>query len=261
MRNRLTVLSLALFTALLSPTAQAQLFGGDDEARRAIIELRGRVQQLEAANQSLTSRVEAMSRGQLELLGRVEQLSNELAVVRGGMESTAQQGLDNQRQQQELIRSMSEELSAARAKLAELGPQETVIDGETFSLSGDERSLFEQAEAELKGGDPALAARLFRQFSVRYAGSVIEPLVLQREGTAAYVVKDYPAAIRAFNRFLADYPAHSRESKVLLTLAAAQAESRDVAAARRTLQRVQKDHAGSDDAKTAAERLKALGGR
>lgn len=261
MRSRLTLIALALTPLFWMPSAQAQLFGGDDEARRAIIELRGRVQQLESANQALSSRVEAMSRGQLELLGRVEQLSNDLATVRGGVETTARQTLDNQRQQQELSRAMEQELAAARSKLAELGPQSVMIDGETFSLSRDEKALFDQAEQELKGGDPALAARLFRQFTVRYAGSVIEPLVLQREGTAAYVMKDYTASIRAFNRFLADHPGHPRESKVLLTLSAAQAESKDVAGARRTLQRLQKDHPGTDDARTAADRLKLLGGR
>ena len=83
MRIRHLVAALALLIAL---PAHAQIFGGDDEARKAILQLRGDVKTLQQREADLTARLDRMEnaqRNQLELVNQLESLRQENARLRG----------------------------------------------------------------------------------------------------------------------------------------------------------------------------------
>jgi len=75
MKRLLPVAFVVVAISTLTP-AHAQLFGGDDQARRQVNELR----------EEMNTRLEASSRGQLELSNQNEILRSEVASLRGQIE-------------------------------------------------------------------------------------------------------------------------------------------------------------------------------
>ncbi|MFZ9764463.1 MAG: tol-pal system protein YbgF, partial [Burkholderiaceae bacterium] len=98
MKVLLRALVLSSGLTLLS-AAQAQGLFSDDEARRAILDLRGKITALETENQSLANRLDGMAKGQLDLFGQLERLRSELAAIRGGVEQNSQASTVNAQQQ------------------------------------------------------------------------------------------------------------------------------------------------------------------
>ena len=85
--------SFVSVSLLLASPAWAQFFS-DDEARRAIIELRARIASVEKQSESLASentmlksRVEGMAKSQLDMVSEVGQLKSEPQSVRGSLET------------------------------------------------------------------------------------------------------------------------------------------------------------------------------
>lgn len=235
-------LSAALAMVGVAPQAHAQLFA-DDDARRAILDLRAR-------NAELTSRVESMSRGQLELLTQVESLRNELATLRGQLEQNQQSSLQ-----------IKDQLSQAEAQLQAVGPQPITVDGEGFSVGAEEKRLFEVAMASMDARELKAAADGFRQFQQRFPGSPLEPAAMQREGSLRFALNDNRRAREVLQALAARHPKAPQRPNAMLTLATIQAAEGQTANARKTLEAVRKDHPGTEAAKTAAQRLNELGKR
>ena len=84
--------SFVSVSLVLASPAWAQFFS-DDEARRAIIELRARIASVEKQSESLVSentmlksRVDGMAKSQLDMVSEVGQLKSELQSVLGSLE-------------------------------------------------------------------------------------------------------------------------------------------------------------------------------
>lgn len=223
-------------------TAHAQLFA-DDDARRAILDLRAR-------NTDLTARVESMARGQLELLTQVEALRAELATLRGQLEQNQQSSLQ-----------IKDQLSQAEAQLQAVGPQPITVDGEGYTVPAEEKRLFEAALASMEGRELKQAADGFRQFQQRFPGSALEPAAMQREGSLRFALNDNRRAREVLQALATRHPKAAQRPNALLTLATIQASEGQTANARKTLESVRKDHPGTEAAKTAAQRLNELKGR
>lgn len=260
-RTRITSSLLsALFLATFNLSAQAQLFS-DDEARKAIIELRNRVTQLEARQAELTqttSRIDGMSRAQLDMVSTLETLRNELSIMRGALEQTAQRLKLSEDQQKELFTALDQQIQSLSNRLSGLEPQPFAIDGQTVMVLQTEKSAFQAAQSLLSSGAIEAGAAAFSEFNSRFPGSVLAPWALSFEGSGYYALKNYRLAIAALSRLSSDYPSHSRTANGLLTLAASQAESGQITAARATLSSIPKRFPGSEAARTATQRLKAL---
>ena len=80
--GRLRPWVFVMTAALGSFSAHAALFG-DDEARRAILELRQQRTLDKEAHAALSAQVDQLKRGLLEMNGQVEQLRADLARQRG----------------------------------------------------------------------------------------------------------------------------------------------------------------------------------
>jgi len=257
----------ALLSAACISSAQAQLFA-DDEARRAIIDIRTKLTQIEArqsqieARQAemagLNARVEGLSRAQLDSISTAESLRKDIAQLRGALEQLTQQMKVSEEQQRKATQPLETQLQALTSRVAALEPQAVVLDDQKLMVPAVEKSAFEAAQSLLASRAIEAGAAAFSDFTTRFPVSVLAPWALSFEGSAYYALKNYPSAIQALTRLSKDHPNHGRTADGLLTLAASQAESGQTNAARTTLASVAKRFPSSAAARTATQRLKAL---
>lgn len=257
----------ALVCATFIGSAQAQLFA-DDEARRAIIDIRTKLTQIEARQTQietrqaeiagLNARVEGLSRAQLDSISTAESLRKDIAQIRGALEQLTQQVKVNEELQRKSAQPLETQLQALTNRVAALEPQAVVLDEQKVMVPAAEKSAFEAAQSLLASRAIEAGAAAFSDFTSRFPASALAPWALSFEGSAYYALKNYPSAIRALTRLSKEHPNHGRTADGLLTLAASQAESGQTTAARTTLASVAKRFPGSAAARTATQRLKAL---
>lgn len=258
-------LSLAVALSLAAgQAAHAQLFS-DDEARRAILDLRAKTVTLEAQNQALVGRLDGMARGQLELFSQIERLRADLAILRGSIEQatqsstlTRQQQKELLQQQKELFQSLEQQLQKADARLRQVEPQIFEIDGQKLSVSPDEKQAFEAIQAAVATKDFGAAVGQLVRFNQRHVGSSLAPWGLFLEGTMHYAQRNFQASILSLSSLRDRFPQHPKTADGLLTLAASQVEAGQTSNATRTLQDLIKRNPNSDQAKTAKARLATL---
>jgi tol-pal system protein YbgF len=254
---RLTLVALAASAALL-PSAQAALFE-DDEARKAIIELRAKVQANEDAAKQRTEQLNALVQDQLQPLRRsmldlnsqIDALRAEVAKLRGANEQLARDLADTQRK-------LTDQSQSVEARLKPLEPQKVSLDGREFQVAPDERNQYEAAIGLVRRGDFAEAVSALNAFLRRYPASGYTDSVRFWLGNAQYGKRDYKDAIATFKAFIAGNPGHPRAGEALLALANCQIELKDNKSARRSLEDLIKSYPGTEAAQAAKERLAAL---
>ncbi len=254
--------SLFAFSFFAVSPVWAQLFS-DDEARKAIIELRARIASLEKQSESsatetaiLKSRLDGMAKSQLDMVSEMGQLRSELQSVLGSLEIlkrtvTVDQGT--------LVSGIEQQIQSLADRLARFEPQSFAIDHQTVLVDAKEKSAFEAAQGLLASGATEAAAAAFDEFSRRFPESDLRPWALNFEGAAHYLRKNYKSSISALSELYEKYPSHTRVPESLLTLAASQAESGQTRAARNTLNLLLKQFPNTAQAATAKKRLAALG--
>jgi tol-pal system protein YbgF len=248
--------------SLLSASPAWAQFFSDDEARRAIIELRARIASVEKQSESLVSentmlksRVEGMAKSQLDMVSEVGQLKSELQSVLGSLETLTRSVTVGQGT---LVSGIEQQLQSLSERLARFEPQSFVIDNQTVLVDAKEKSAFEAAQGLLGSGATEAAAAAFDEFSRRFPDSALRPWALNFEGAAHYLRKNYKSSISALSELYKKYPDHPRVPESLLTLAASQAESGQTRAARSSLGLLLKQFPNSSQAATAKKRLAAL---
>lgn len=249
----LAPLVLAL-CATWASTAQAGLLE-DDEARKAILDIRARMQQndeaVRARNEQLSSQGEAMRRSLLDLNNQIEALRTELARLRGQNEQLARELSETQRR-------LSDQAQSLESRLRPLEPQKVALDGQEFQVEPEEKRQFDAAMGLIRRGDFAEAASAFASFQRRFPASGYGDAVSFWLGNAQYGKRDYRDAVATFKSFIASNPSHPRAGEALLALANCQIELKDVKAARRSLEDLTKAYPGTEAAQAAKERLRAL---
>jgi tol-pal system protein YbgF len=249
------------FALLAAASAPAHALFSDDEARRAIIDVRGRVElqnrrldELSAKLQELTGRVEQLqqiAKGQLELQNQIAALREEVARLRGQLEVQTNELAQTQRQQRQAFAELD-----ARVKRFE--PVQVQIDGKTASVEVEEQRTYDAALATLRSGDFGGSLAAFQQFRQRWPGSAYTAGVLFWIGSAQYALKDYKASIATHQQMLARFPDHPRTPDALLNIGLAQLESGDKRGARASLQLVIDRHPEAPAAQLARDRLATI---
>lgn len=245
----LTQLVLLSICFTLSNSAWA-LFS-DDEARRAILDLRARVEALSTRVTELDQRLKSSVQGQLELLGENERLRSELARLRGKLEETGQATVTTKGQQKDLFTDLDQ-------RLKKLEPVSVQVNGASLLVSPAEEKKFQETQALFKAGDFPKAAQAAAEFERLFPISELGSTVLFDRGSALYAMKDYGNAIAARQAFIAKYPNHPNKPQAILNLAANQAESGRRTLARTTLLNLIRDYPNSDVIPEAKSRLKEL---
>ena len=254
---RLSLMALAMGAAFTQP-ARAGLFE-DDEARKAILDLRAKVQANEDAakrrdeqiNALVQDQIQPLRRSMLDLNSQIEALRAEIAKLRGANEQLARDLADTQRK-------LVDQSQSVEARLKPLEPQKVSLDGREFQVAPEERSQYEAAIGLVRRGDFAEAVAALNAFLKRYPASGYTDSVRFWLGNAQYGKRDYKDAIATFKAFIAGNPDHPRAGEALLALANCQIELKDNKAARRSLEDLIKAYPGTEAAQAGKERLHAL---
>jgi len=252
-RATLTLLTLATWAAMALP-AHAGLFD-DDEARKAILDLRARIEEQRtqsAASQKQTAeQFQQLQRSLLELNNQNEQLRAELARLRGQGEQVQRDLSEVQRKQKDIAQGVDD-------RMRKLEPQTVSLDGREFTVEPDEKKAHDDAMATLRGGDFDKAAAALSAFLKRYPGTGYADSARYWLGNAQYGKRDYKEAIASFRSFATAAPDSVRAPEALLAMANCQVELKDSRAAKRTLEDLLKQYPRSEAAQAARERLVAL---
>ncbi|MCV0440724.1 MAG: tol-pal system protein YbgF [Hydrogenophaga sp.] len=244
----------AMAVAALWPLQAHALFG-DDEARRAIIDLRQKVEAsqkaADAANTEMRESDAATRRSLLELANQIEQLRSELARLRGQNEQLAREVSELQRQQKDVQANVDE-------RLRKVEPLRVEHDGQTFSAAPNEKRDFDAAMDLLRKSEFGPAAGAFNGFLQRYPASGYRPSVLYWLGNAQYAIRDYKESVDSHRRLVSEFPSHLRTPEAMLAMANSQIELKDTKGSRRTLDDLVKTYPNSEAATAARERLARL---
>ena len=260
-RHALRAGALAAALCVAAGAARAGLFD-DEEARKAILDLRTRVTQVDeqgkarsaelaAANAQLLEQVAALRRSILDLNNQLEVLRGDLSRLRGSDEQLGKELAELQRRQRDLGQGMDE-------RLRKLEPVRVTVDGREFAAEPDERRSFDDALAALKGGDFDRSAAALAAFLRRWPGSGYADSARFWLGNAQYARRDYKEAVNSFRAFVGAAPEHPRAPEALLAIANSQAESKDTKAARRTIEELLKAYPKSEAAQAGKERRASL---
>jgi tol-pal system protein YbgF len=248
---RLRSLAVALFLVAALPAAQAQLFA-DDDARKAILELRQRLATLERTLQQkdteLTTRLDAAQRAQLDLVNQNDLLKQEVARLRGQVESLANEVATLQKRNRDLYTDLD-------ARLKKLEPASVTVDGRTATVDRTEQAAYDAALAQFRAGDFKAAIGSFQQFITRHPASAYVPVAQYFIGSAYFGLKDYKASIAAHRVVVERFRDSPRAPEALLAIADSQLQLADRKGANATLMRVIKEYPDSEAAVLARERL------
>jgi tol-pal system protein YbgF len=253
--------AVALLVLAAAAGAQAQLFP-DNEARKAIVELRATDEQqkktigeLQAKLKELSDQLQALqplTRSLLDLNNQLEALRAELARQRGANEQLARDVAELQRRQKDIAQGVDE-------RIRKIEPQRVTVDGKEFLAEPEEKRQYEEAFASIRSNDyvgsvSALAGFLRRWPESGYADSARFWLA-----NAQYGKRDLKEAAATFRAFVSSAPAtNPRLPEALLGLANTQAESKDIRGARATLAELLTKYPQSEAAQAGKERLAAL---
>lgn len=264
MHNKLQARQAAwvLALGLAATSVQAQGLFDDKEARKAIVDLRARVQTMDEAGQArdaelatrnnqLSEQLTALRRSLLELNNQLEAMRGELAKMRGNDEQLARDLAEAQRRQQDVGQAIDE-------RLRRLEPVKLAVDGKEFMVDQAEKRAYDDAIAAIRGGDFDKSVVLLGQFLRRFPASELGDSARFWQGNALYGKRDYKEAIAAFRGFVAGAPDHPRAPEALLALANSQAEMKDPRGARKTIEDLVKAYPQSEAAMAGKERLASL---
>lgn len=246
----LRVVVAGLTSVVLTSTAHAALFD-DDEARRAILDLR---QRFEASQLELRRTADdniQLRRSLLELSNQLELLRAEVAKLRGQDELLARDVAEIQRRQKDLTQGVDE-------RMRKFEPSKISVDGQEFVASPGETRDFEAALAVLRKGDFATAQVAFLDFINRNPQSGYRPSAVFWLGNAQYALRNYRDAVANFKGLLTLAPDHARAPEAALSIANCQIELKDMKSARKTLEDLIKVYPQSEAASVAKERLSRL---
>lgn len=246
----------AVFILLCLGTASASagLFD-DEEARKAILDLRQRVDAVRLQSEQSAGRASdenaALRRSLLELQNQIETLRSEMAKLRGQNEQLARDVSDMQRRQKDIAQGVDE-------RLRQFEPVKVTLDGREFLAEPAEKREFEAALAVFRKGDFANAQSSFIDFLKRYGQSGYAPSALFWLGNAQYATRDYKEAMINFRSLIAREPDHMRAPEAVLSIANCQIELKDTKGARKTLDDLIRAYPQSEAAGAAKERLPRL---
>lgn len=248
--------AVVLAGSFAAPT-YAALFE-DGEARRAIIELRQRIDTLQQTNQRAGDDLRRsgedilqLRRSVLDLQGQIETLRVELAKMRGQNEQLVRDVTELQRHQKEISQGVDERLS-------KFEPSKVTQDGQEFVAEPAETQAFEAALATFRSGKFADAQTAFAAFVRQFPRSGYVPSARFWLGNAQYATRDYKEAITNFKTLLANAPNHARAPEAALSIANCQLELKETKGARKTLEDLIRVYPASEAAVAAKERLSRM---
>ena len=229
---------------------------------------------------ALEQQLISMRSGNLDLLNQVGELKTEVQSLRAQIEELQQQ-LDQQKQsgrtqyldldgrlnRLESGAASSDALPTPSASIPATAAQPPAVqdtpprvygDTATLTASSDERSAYNTAFDALKSGRYSESARMFQAFLDGYPNGAYAPNAMYWLGESYYVTQNYALAQEQFQSLIDRYPTHDKAAGALLKVGLCQYGLRQLDAAEATLGQVVARYPGSEAARTADDRLRAI---
>lgn len=222
-----------LFT---SHPAHAGLFN-DDEARKAILEVRQRLDASIEAQQDQRNQIELLRQEVAKLRGQNETLLNDLT---------------------ELKRAQTDGYVSIDERVRKFEPQTITVAGIQGIVQPDEQQRYDAALKLFNDGAYPAAQTAMAALTGRYPKTVYTPFIQFYQGTAAYANRDYKTATALLQNILKKYPDFERTSDTLLNLANTLIESGQKSAAQKSLNDLLAKFPNTDNAKIAQDLLLQL---
>jgi tol-pal system protein YbgF len=240
----------AMLLAFVLPLQASAGILDDDEARRAILDLRAKV---DAITRDLTARLDAKSdkTATLDVLNQNEQTLAEIAKLRGQIEVLANEVAKAQNNQRTLYGDLD-------ARIKKLEPRAETIDGETAQVLPSEKQAYDSAMEVFKTGDYKRAASALQDFVKRFPDSAYAANAQYWLGNAYYAQRDYKNAIAAQEVVTTTYASSAKAPDAMLNIATSYAELKDKVKAKKTLQTLVSKFPDSQAAQSAKDRLAVL---
>ncbi len=220
----------------------------DDEARKAILELRTEVRSRDAEqtqkNLALTDQLSSlgiasansMAKLRSELADQAKQIDTLRASILDlntalksarddnaklrGMIEVAQNNLLLSTRELQATKQKQLELDAANdARLKKLEPRTVSIDGKEALVDKAEESSFNAALNQFKAADYKSATRAFETFLAQYPQSGLQATALFWLGNSQFAAKDARAALATLQGMMQKFPQHVRAGDANLTMA------------------------------------------
>jgi tol-pal system protein YbgF len=264
MRRLGTFLLVAATGWLIARPAYA-LFD-DEEARRRIEVLRQEMvenqrqvaEQLKKVQDALSTAADRAPL--LQLASQLDALTNELARMRGQIETLTNQAEIAERRQKDLyldIDTRLRKLEQGREQAA-VSPDKPGTSSAEAAASPAETRAYQAALDQFKLGNYALAVAAMQGFLVTYPDSKLAPNAQYWIGMAHSGQRDYKAAIAAQRKLLAAWPDSEKAPDALLSIASSQETMGDRKNAQKTLEELLARYPKSSAAASAKQRLAAF---
>jgi tol-pal system protein YbgF len=211
---------LVLMSSLL--LSQSALAFTDDEARKAILDLRQQIRTMNEANQ----------RARIQLSDQIEALGQEIVRLRGDLEQLGRPAGAG---------------GAAGGRPADPRSQDP-----------REQAAFEQSIESFRKAQYKETVQNLTAFLTLYPDSKLAPTAQFYLGSSRFAMKDFKGAITTLQAMVQKFPTEPRAADALLMVASSQIELNNRAGAKTTLQRIVKDYKGTPAADTATKRLPLL---
>ena len=180
------IAGLCLVTAFIAPAAQAGIFD-DDEARRAILDLR---QKLEQSNEQARVRqseqmaqmgeqLSQLKRSLFDLNSQIELQRSDNAKLRGQVEELARSVAELQRRQSDIQQGVDD-------RIRRIEPQKVTIDDREFTVDPEEKRQYDDALAGFRKGEFDRASAGFGALLRRFPASGYRDSALFWMGNAQY---------------------------------------------------------------------------
>ena len=216
----------AIGLAALSAACSVQAFA-DDDARRAILELRESIK-------TLQTDLEANRNAQIQLSTEINNLKELNRRLTGRIE--------------ELVNAQNQEKRNARTQYETLDKR--------LAVFAEEKKAYDTAVALLQTGKYGDAEKAFKDFNDNFKKSPYRMDALFWWGTSAFANEHYKTAISSQNQLLREFSKGARAADAMMLVASSQAASGSINAAKATLQKIIKTYPKTDVAKEAAQRIR-----
>jgi tol-pal system protein YbgF len=241
-----SILGAALIAASFMPMqGQAALFD-DVEARKAILDLRARV---EALNNRLEGKADKSTN--LDLAGQSDQLRLEVAKLRGQIEVLANDVANLDRRQKDFYADLD-------SRLRKVEPQQATVDGRQVEVLPGEQKTYDAALAMFKAGDYQNAGATFSNFLRLYPQSAYAGAAHYWLGNTYYAQRDFRSAIASHKTVVDRFSDNPKAPEALLNIASSYIELKDRPAAKSALEQVVARYPDAPAAQTAQERIATL---
>jgi tol-pal system protein YbgF len=224
---------LSAATLCLSISSNAWALFADDDARKAILELR-----------------KSLATTQMDLQNQIEKLKTDNAELRGKIENLEKQGEDISTSQKTYYQDLD-------TRLGNFEPRTISIEGVSGTVQPGEKKAYDDALKAFQAGNLKKADESFSAFVNRFPKSPYVPLALFWSGNSKYANKDYAGAIAQLQSLIKRYPSHPRIPGAMLTLGNAQLESGNKAAAKKTFSEIISKYPDTEAAKDAQQLIAA----